>query len=443
MNKKYVISKYNIYTRYHEDYILFNTRTLALGLINKETKKILEENKEILLNNKDVKELQIMEKNGFIISESEDEIGILKERYWNNRFNQETLFLSIMTTLNCNFRCPYCFEKRKIETLNHNTQEGIITFIEKNIKQFKKIHVDWYGGEPLLEKNILTSLSHKIIQICNNASVEYSASITTNGYLLDTLTKEQYNKYKIKSLQVTLDGNKTTHDRRRALVNGGGTFCRIVENLKQVPKDVVLNVRVNVDQDNVDNIKSLLLYLKNQELMQAVISIKAVVSSEQNPYEDKMLTNSNYTENILSLYDYADKLGFKTVLMNPLKYFKNEFCIVDLEQQFIISPNGGVFKCGESYDDDDPSKIGKLDKEGDMKIDNDIFIKWVKDPFEEDRCKNCRVLPLCWGGCQLKRNVKKSVPCFTEYKENIDAILIMYYEMLRENLLIKEAENEI
>ena len=334
-----------------------------------------------------------------------------------------------MTTLNCNFKCSYCFEKRKNNFLTKENQEGILQFIQNNSSKFKKVHVDWYGGEPLLGKNVISKLSKEIIDVCQKEKLIYDASITTNGYLLNTFSECEYEKYHIKSIQVTLDGDKDVHDSRRILMNGEGTFTKIVENLKKVPQGIEINLRVNVDIDNVDRVEKLFMRLKKESLTRCILSIKSVVSSKTNPCEDKMLESEMFTKKLLPLYQKARAIGFRTVLFNPLMYFKNEFCIVDYEHQYIVAPDGGVFKCGESYEEDDPSKIGSLNSNGKMDLNLIAVSNWMKDPFADEKCCNCKLLPLCWGGCQLKRNVKKTSPCYTEYKDNFDDILRMYYEM--------------
>lgn len=433
MQKIFTFSKYNVIAKNRDNYLLFNTKSLALSVIDCATKNMIEENDEEMLNSKSDAELKVFAKNGYIIDKTFDELGALKDHYWNTRFNQDTLYLSIMTTLNCNFKCSYCFEKRKNNVLTKENQEGVIQFIKKNCRKFKKVHVDWYGGEPLLGKNVISEMSEDIIDICKKENLIYDASITTNGYLLNNLSDNEYEKYKIKSLQVTLDGDEEVHNSRRILMNGEGTFTRIIENLRKVPQDIEINLRVNVDRDNVEKIENLLVRLGNEALTRCILSIKSVVSSNTNPCEDKILESELFTEKLLPLYRKAKAMGFRTVLFNPLMYFKNVFCIVDYEYQYIISPDGGVFKCGESYEEDDPSKIGYLNSNGKMDLDLAVVSNWTKDPFADEECRNCKYIPLCWGGCQLKRNVKKTSPCYTEYKNNFEDILRMYYEMKKEN----------
>ncbi|MFV0441536.1 MAG: 4Fe-4S cluster-binding domain-containing protein [Lachnospirales bacterium] len=111
-----------------------------------------------------------------------DELEDLKLNYWENKVNSEVLHLSIMTTLKCNFKCTYCFEEPKNIELNEQVENKILSFIKKNIKIYKSIHIDWYGGEPLINIKSIECLSEKIIEICNENGVQYWATITTNGY---------------------------------------------------------------------------------------------------------------------------------------------------------------------------------------------------------------------------------------------------------------------
>ena len=50
---------------------------------------------------------------GFIIDDDRDELAEIKHLYWQAKFDATTLHITIMTTMDCNFRCIYCFEKHK------------------------------------------------------------------------------------------------------------------------------------------------------------------------------------------------------------------------------------------------------------------------------------------------------------------------------------------
>ncbi len=423
---RYKFSKYNVLS-FGKRKIIFNTVSLSLAVLDEKMEKIFREENTESLQRLSENEIKALLENGFIISEDTDEIKQLKEKYWDNKFNNGVLNLSIMTTMSCNFNCVYCFEKRSNSILSSDIQDGICEFIENNIEKYRKVHVDWYGGEPLLQKKIILSLSKRILDICQKYQKEYSATVTTNGYLLDNLSESDFTECRIDSIQVTLDGTKQTHDSRRMLVNGDGTYDKILENLCRVKEFLEINLRINVDYNNIDDVESLLQALKEKELEKCILSIKGVVSSEANPCEADIMPDKVFSEQILKLYMLAINLGISTVLFYPLQFFKKTFCIVDTDTQFIISPEGGIYKCGENYDKEDPGRIGEILKSGEMHINTYDLVKWNKDPFAYPECVECEILPLCWGGCQLKRNVKKLIPCYTEYKNSIEEILQMYY----------------
>lgn len=95
------------------------------------------------------------------------------------------LSLTILPTLECNFRCVYCYEAvKKNEIMDKNVQTKVVKMIERGVGILKNLHITWMGGEPLLCFGIIDNLSQKILEICAKGSIKYSAGIITNGYLL-------------------------------------------------------------------------------------------------------------------------------------------------------------------------------------------------------------------------------------------------------------------
>ena len=422
MNYKY--SNYNIPVLDGEKYILFNTRTLAMAEINEEYFSMFSATDSCLLNQLSEDEINMLLDNGFIIPISVDELNMLKNDYWENKFNCPTLHISIMTTLDCNFKCFYCFEKKRKLYLNDDKEKLIYDFISQQINNFQNLQIDWYGGEPLLNIEAIKRLSEKLINLCNDNNVNYNASITTNGYGIDLLSEEELERYKVSSVQVTIDGIKDIHDQRRVLINGSGTYDKIIQNIINRP-NTLFDIRVNVDNQSYMYAKQLFDELKSFDLKNINISIKGIVSSDNNPCYDKEIDDSLLPKVTLELYDYLEKLEIPSAFSNCFDTLTREYCVVDTNSQYIISPDGAVFKCGEAFDDSDPGKIGVLDSDG-LQTNKNVY-KWLKDPFAYDECLQCNVLPLCMGGCQLIRNVKKSSACHSEYKYGIKQLIKNYY----------------
>lgn len=70
-----------------------------------------------------------------------------------SRYATKVLNLTIAPTSNCNFRCPYCYERNSLneKRMNDTTANDILKMIEDRIPHLEAIDLTWYGGEPLLE----------------------------------------------------------------------------------------------------------------------------------------------------------------------------------------------------------------------------------------------------------------------------------------------------
>ena len=113
--------------------------------------------------------------------------------------------------------------------------------------------VCWYGGEPLMALSVISRLTQKMLELCEEKHVEYVANIVTNGYLLTQETLEELLRCKIHQIQVTLDGSCETHNQRRPLAGGHETYDVIWNNLlalRAYEKDILIDLRVNVDKSN-------------------------------------------------------------------------------------------------------------------------------------------------------------------------------------------------
>ena len=86
------------------------------------------------------------------------------------------------------------------------------------------VNLPGWHGEPLLQMDRLVDLSRKMRDVCTRADCKYTASIVSNGYLLDRETAERLKEQQVADAQITLDGPRDVHDERRPLVGGGGVL---------------------------------------------------------------------------------------------------------------------------------------------------------------------------------------------------------------------------
>ncbi len=372
-------------------------------------------------------DLAIMQKSGVILEDNINEFELINVQHNLRRFLTSSMNLTIAPTLNCNFNCFYCFENKKKSRMTKKTEEKLIEFIKSKIKNLSYLKIEWFGGEPLLEKNIIYNLSEKIISLCKKNDCKFSASMITNGYLLDKKTALRLKKLKVDRIQITLDGPKEIHDKRRMLVNGSGTFDKIVENLINCADIIKIDLRINVDKKNKDEVHGLIDLLKQKNLEDKINVYYGMVTDDTSSCKD-FSENTFNTREYLSLetklFNYNIKKGFK-VFKKPKPAIGG--CSAVSINSFIIDPKGDLYKCAKTIGIKE-EKVGNIADP--IKL-NSKHLKWLSwDPKFFDICRNCKYLPLCMGGCPfeyIKRGLNKPDKC-SEWNKNFDDMLKLYYK---------------
>src|SRR5262249_11953451 len=102
---------------------------------------------------------------------------------------------------------------------------------------------------------------HALTLLAKRPEVSFFSDVTTNGYLLSPHVFSRLLDLRVTTFQVSVDGPKTSHDRRRVLINGRGTFDRIWTNLlgiRELPGQFHVTVRVHADRENEASIPAFL-----------------------------------------------------------------------------------------------------------------------------------------------------------------------------------------
>lgn len=349
----------------------------------------------------------------FIVSKQIDELeGLEKMKEQDRKENYAGLFLTILPTLQCNFKCSYCFEDSEsinAKIMDAQTQDNIIQFIEsKLLTGIKdKIQVKWFGGEPLLAKNVMFSLSKSIKKLAKTAKLEYQSTIVTNGYLLDRLTKEEIEDLKVSSIQVTLDGLEQTHNKRRPAKNGDNSFSKIVENIEKVLKFFQnIIIRMNIDKTNAHEIHHLLKFLKQRGILHAGCQVYfAFVDTEMGKYSmesqcSAMLNRRDIQDIYEIITSHLEEENLSD--LEPLYYprFLSVACDAQIKNYYVINPEGFVFKCSGDASFPDRSLFNLNTRKTVNSERGEQFLNF--SATENKRCRKCSLLPICQGGCVAK-----------------------------------------
>lgn len=393
-------SKYNHFIPFSEDEsIAYNALSNSLALIKNENLQIYNSyiNEGIKIENTQL--FNDLVRGSFLIDDNLNELDVVRYNMLRGRFATNVLTLTIAPTSECNFSCTYCYEKKILnsEYMSEKVQDAIIHLLEKQKFNLQALSVVWYGGEPLLAISIVKSLSLRLMQICKESNISYSAYMITNGYLLTKENLAILHELEINFLQVTLDGNEEQHNKRRPLANGGKTFKTILNNLRNgydlLPK---VSLRVNIDKDNMLVGDEIMVYLKEYGLLDKVIPYYGCVRNDNDCYEEqKCISSCDFAE---KEYEFAIKT-YKRHRQYPS--LKSSFCCADRLCGYVIAADGAIYKCW--------SDIGNLDKSignilESFNYSNDIYLKYMLfDPTQLSPCKECDILPICMGGCPFQR----------------------------------------
>ncbi len=441
---EYKLSRYNFTFPYTKDGIqsnqtvMYNTRSGALALIDAgqyaEYCAFAEEGKPI----EDAALLADLRRGNYVVDADLDELSALRYRMLCSRYRSGQLGLTIAPTSDCNFRCIYCYEKDSIKpvTMDEKTQAALIKFVEGQISALQHLSVSWYGGEPLLALDIVEDMSNKLMAMCEEHKVEYSAGIVTNGYLLTREAMEKLNAMKVSHIQVTLDGAAEDHDRRRFLAGGRPTFDRILNNLAAI-KDLIhdpISIRINADRHNIDRVDQVVQALKEKGLSNVTAPYLAMVENHNDTYND----NSCLHTNEFSAYEFSFIQRNGLNMLSRIPRLVSNYCGADSNNGYVIASDGRIFKCWNEIGIDG-REIGTL-KEG-IKENSLLHSYMLYDATQDPECVDCKFLPICMGGCPFMRmhNPKHRCPAM---KHGLAAFMDVIPAILEKQVDEAAAERE-
>ncbi len=412
------LSRYSLIYTNRDDgdsVILFSTKRASAILVDK---SILTDIEDDELGEEEQATLTDL---GFLIANHEEEKQELL-RYI-DELNEIDTRLSVIVAMNldCNLACTYCFEgsRKGKHYMSPEIAGHVIDFIEKNLTEDKGlINVTFYGGEPLLSAELIISMAERLKRIAESKGIDFGFQVVSNGTLLTPSIAEKLKPLGLKEASITLDGPEAVHNLSRPLRAGGGSFKKIVENIKAVCGMIDINIGGNFTEANYREFPTLLDYLLNEGITpDRIASIKFdPVFGETSEYSPPGMTGACCSPNEpwmfeagIMLREEVMKRGFKTGGIQPV------VCAIDLNNRHIINYDGNIFKCTGFFDRKDfvtgNVKSGVIDNGSMYNLDN----------WKIEECLSCKYLPLCFGGCRYMKYVRdgnlSGVDCKRPYYE--------------------------
>jgi uncharacterized protein len=427
-NNNYKVSNFSCFYSLNDKlFIIFNTLSRNILKVDKNSfikLKQMQKNNKFVDNFGDKLFTNLVEL-GIVVKKDVNEYEKVCNLFDKKRLRSDKLFLTVAPTLDCNFACPYCYEIAEQSYMERKTELQIIDFISRQLDVLKSISVIWIGGEPLLNKQTVLRLSKEIARLAGPKSISVAVSLITNGYLLDKQTVDELYELGIKDIQITIDGDKNTHNKRRYLKSGRqGTFQKIVKNLEYCSKKIEnITVRVNIDRTNKhswSDVKNLLIDLGIYSKVKLNIGMVDAVNEHNLHSINKCLTVSEFSKVKSDFIFDDDNLHERQIKLPAMPV-----CSAVRINSFSIDANGFLYKCWNHIGFKEKS-CGHISQPENLNSDYYSWISFNLDMFDD--CRNCTVLPICMGNCPdklLKFGVGDKVCSY--YKNNLKEIVLLYY----------------
>lgn len=401
----YILSAYNIVDEKKGQKYIVNTLSGALIRLDEQTYAAL---KAQNLNCLSDEQISILQKSGMLIDENIDEQRVIRAAYKAYCHGRKNVTMIVCPTLDCNFACPYCFEERQKGSLNADVENAILHYAETLLTHgYENLNFEWFGGEPLLYPDIVARMSRKIIELCKKYKSTYTFSITTNGYCINDSVISLLSEIHVKEVKITLDGNKSSHDTRRILRNGKGTFDVIMSNIKKLSVNGIhVKVRVNIDKQNPDaflQVKKELNGLENLFVYPATVVEEPTQDEVQ---KKKCYATSEYEEFHQAMYRrYGFKPSYEGLFQKGVCS-----CVAEHDESCVIDHNGYVYKCVNDVGHPKWAVCNVLDENPQRNAA--AVAKYLgRDPISELPCNSCKLFPICYGGCVYELMRRKEHDC--------------------------------
>lgn len=318
--------------------------------------------------------------------------------------------LIILPTERCNLRCTYCYEDFALGKMSEETQQGLEALIARRVGNLDLLSLSWFGGEPLVAKDVVLRIARFANKLCDEAGVDFQGGLTTNAFLLDAKTFDNLIECKQNFFQITLDGWKETHDEVRRFADGRGSFDMIWSNLMNIRRsthdfDIVL--RIHVRRENIEHLPTLMKALgehigddprfrldfehvrdmggeggknlKNPvrlgELRQIEAPLRAIFEQTAGIATPDLQASSQQADTLLEQKLAGESAGSQR--SSEIQAGAPYICYASKPNSLLIRSNGRIGKCTVALYDE-RNDIGCLQPDGRIEVFQDKFRAWIR-----------------------------------------------------------------
>lgn len=345
----------------------------------------------------------------------------------------------------CNLNCIYCYGDggsygRERELMSFETAKKAIDFMVANSEGVKELLVIFFGGEPLINFEVVKAAFNYCKEIEKNSDKKFSFSMTTNGTILNDEIYHFIKDNKI-SVMISVDGGEDIQNKHRCYCDGRGSFEDVKKNIERFKeaRGGFLTARATVCSTDIR-------FKKIKDDLLAMGFTNAITSMVDTSEDSPLFIGGDYTEKILEQYQiladdyvadimngkksfsplfssYLDKLYFKKMKIRSCNAGNNGLA---------IGTDGNIYPCHRFMGMPDYI-IGNLESG----IDETLRAQYRKATiYTKEECKDCWARYICSGGCSHTSashngDIYHAPSCYCDIYRGLHEIILHTYFRLK------------
>lgn len=310
----------------------------------------------------------------------------------------------------CNLNCSYCFASQgnyhgERAVMSFEVGKRALDFLIENSGTRRNLEVDFFGGEPLMNFDVVKQLVAYARSIEKEKNKKFRFTLTTNGVLIDDDVIDFANK-EMSNVVLSLDGRKEIHDRFRVDYAGNGSWEKIVPKFQKLVEArggknyYMRGTFTHANPDFLEDIKTML------DLGFTELSMEPVVCASGDPSEltkaDLPIVLDQY-EKLAELMIERDKEGKPFTFYHYMIDLEDGPCIYKRisgcgsgTEYMAVTPWGDLYPCHQ-FVGDDAFKLGDIWTGVTNPDVQNCFAEC--NVYAREECRDCWAKLYCSGGC--------------------------------------------
>ncbi len=310
----------------------------------------------------------------------------------------------------CNLNCSYCFASQgkysgERALMSFEVGKRALDFLIENSGTRHNLEVDFFGGEPLMNFDVVKRLTEYARSIEKQHNKNFRFTLTTNGVLIDDEVIDFANR-EMSNVVLSLDGRKEVHDRFRVDYAGNGSFDKIVPKFQKLVEArggkgyYMRGTFTHHNPDFLEDVKAML------DLGFTELSMEPVVCAEDDP---SALTKADIELVMRQYEELAELMKARRKEGKPFTFYHY---MIDLTggpciykrisgcgsgtEYMAVTPWGDLYPCHQ-FVGDESYRLGSVFEGVTNTAVRDEFASC--NVYAREDCRDCWAKLYCSGGC--------------------------------------------